>query len=180
MTTITRRVVVNGAEVLEQVRDPSIAVSPRCIHTGGRGAISGTDGNDTTPVITETYISEFYVPEPMLFTGAALLNGSAAAGNVTVWLTDYLGAQVRGSKSASTAQSGTNTYQKIDFGTPVTLYQGSWYLCVQFSSTSARFRSYTFGVHGGGKATGQTFGTSHSITAATTTTANLSPIASFY
>lgn len=141
---------------------------------------SATAGTDTTPSTTETYIAEVVIPNNCDLTGIALLNGSAATGNVKLGLYDsngYLLAQ-----TASTAQSGTAAFQKVPF---TSVYQvrkiGTYFIAAQFSSTSARFRSHALGLAGASKVTGTTFGTlPGTITAPSTFTADVGAIASTY
>jgi len=140
---------------------------------------SASSGSDTTPSASETYIAEVYVGNVCEVTGFSLLNGSAAAGNVTVALHDASGAVI--TKSASTAQSGTNALQAIPFAAVTTLVGPAvHYVSVQFSSTSARFRTHPIGVSGASKATGTTYGTVTAITPPTAFTANLAPLGSLY
>lgn len=175
---VTRNVLVNEELVLVTERDPSIAASPRCCHTGGNPAMISTDGNDTTPSLTETYFAELFVPDLVTVTGIALFNGSAAAGNVTLALFDAANNLL--GKTASTAQSGTDAYQAIDLASAVQIPRGTYYVAAQFSSTSARFNSHALGKFGAGKATSTTYGTFSGFTMPTTFTANLGPIASLY
>ena len=150
------------------------------IATGSKPAVSGTDGTDTTPSTTETYFCVIRIDRPTIITGIQLLNGSAVAGNVTVGLADRVAAPISAAKSASTAQSGTNQYQRIPFVAAYTAVPGEYYVVVQFSSTSARFRTHAFGGFGAEKVTGTTYGTFPTGTDATTFTANVGPIASLY
>lgn len=158
-----------------------LAVSPRTVHTGDVPAITATQGTDTTPVVTETYIAEIRVPATMDVSGIAILNGSAVAGNVTLALADSNGNQVSGAVTASTAQAGTAGYQKIPFARAVKVFgPATYYVQAQFDSTSARFRSHAVGVFGAGKLTSQTYGTLPGFTVPTTFTASLGPVASLY
>lgn len=153
----------------------SNTVSP----TGGVPAITTTQGTDTTPAITETYISAVNIGHNATITGVAILNGSAVAGNVTVALYDANGCPI--AVSASTAQSGTAAYQSIAFTAPVQVQgPGRYYVGVQFSSTSARFRTHILGVFPAFKTTGDTYGTVIAITPASTFTTAQGPIASTY
>jgi hypothetical protein len=139
-----------------------------------------TDGNDTTPSVTETYIAEVYVPTNMTITGVALLNGSAVAGNVTVCLANSSGVPV-GTQSASTAQSGTDAYQSIPLGaTYAAVGPATYYVLVQFNSTSARFNTHILGRFGASKKTAETYGTFTTVTPPTTFTTAQGPIASLY
>lgn len=178
MTSITRDILVDGTKVSIAERDPNQAASPRCFHTGDLPARVTTDGTDTTPVVTETYLAEVYIGETMTVTGIGLFNGSAAAGNVTLGLYDSTGKFL--GKTASTAQSGTDAYQKIALATALSLPAGTYYVAAQFDSTSARFNSHVIGVFGAGKLTGQTYGTMPGATMPTTFTTGLGPIATLY
>lgn len=153
-------------------------VGPTVFHTGGAAPMTTTTGTDTTPSVTETYIAEVHVPLNATLTGVAVLNGSAAAGNLTAILYDSNGAPV--AQSATTAQSGTAAYQKIPFAS---VYQAKgpakYFVGIQCDSTSARFRSHILGNFIAGKKTGETYGTATAITTSTFTT-NLGPIADVY
>lgn len=148
-------------------------------HSGGVAPTTTTTGTDTTPVTTETYLVEVFVPINGLYTGIALLNGSAVAGNVTAILYDSNGAPM--AQSASTAQSGTAAYQSFAFSTPQQLRGPAEYIIgFQFNNTGARFRSHILGVFGASKKTGETYGTATAITVPTTFTTGQGPIASLY
>lgn len=148
-------------------------------HTGGVGPTVATDGTDTTPVVTETYLARVYVPANTTLTGIALLNGSAVAGNVVVGLYNADGQPV--AQSASTAQAGTAAYQSIPFASP---YQaqgpGLFFVGVQFNNVAARFRSHILGAFTAFKKTGETFGTLTTITSPNSFTTGQGPFASTY
>lgn len=151
---------------------------PTVFHSGAVGPSTTTTGTDTTPAVTETYVCEVHVPLNAQLTGVSLLNGSAAAGNVTVILYDSNGVPI--AQSATTAQSGTAAYQKIPFATAYNAKgPAKYFIGVQFDSTSARFRSHILGNFIAGKKTGETYGTATAITTSTFTT-NLGPIADVY
>ena len=117
----------------------------------------------------------------MTLTGIAILNGSAVAGNVSTMLYRATGSLVAGSLSAATAQSGTAAYQAFACGTASLIPAGTYYVAVQFSSASARFRSHVLGAFGAGKITSTVAGTAPSgVSPPTTFTTNLGPIASLY
>lgn len=152
----------------------------RVNHSGGRAPASGTDGTDKTPVVTEFYICEIQLPVAMSMTGLALLNGSAVAGNIKVGLASAAGAIL--ASSASTAQSGTNVYQRVPFtGGPFILPPGTYYALAFFDNTGARCRAQAFGNFGADKKTGQVYGTGFTtITPPTTFTADEGPIMGTY
>jgi hypothetical protein len=140
---------------------------------------STTSGTDTTPVITEEYIGEIFVPINCNVTGFSVLNGSAVAGNIQLALYDSNGGII--TTTASTAASGTAAYQAVPFAA-VTPLKGpaKYFIGLQNSSTSNRFRSHTVGVHGASKKTGQTYGTFTALTPPTTFTTALAPIGALY
>jgi hypothetical protein len=154
------------------------AISPRCFHTGGIPATQTTDGNDTTPSVTETYICEVFIPRACTITGIALLNGSAVAGNITLALADANGTVV--ANTASTAASGTDAYQKVALSSSYRAESGTYYVLLQCNNTSMRFNSHILGTFGASKKTGETYGTFTTITPPITFTTAQGPIASLY
>lgn len=155
--------------------------SPRSIHTGDQPAVATTDGTDATPSTTETYVSEVFVPCNMTITGVAVFNGSNVTGNVQVALATSAGAPIAAAKSAATAGSGTDAYQRIPFATPyAALGPATYYIQVQYSSATARYNAHTVGNHGVLVQTGQVFGTLTSFTPPTTFVTAVGNIAGLY
>jgi hypothetical protein len=157
---------------------PSQSISARLMHTGG---IISASGGDATPVVTETYICEVYVPANASINGVAILNGTAVAGKIVVGLADSSGDVLANSALAGTNLSGTNAYQRVAF-TAAYAAKGpaTYYVLAQFNNTSARFAVHLLGNFGASKKTGETFGTLTAITPPTTFTEGLGPIASLY
>lgn len=157
------------------------SASPRGIHTGGYPAIISTSGTDSTPVTTETYVSEVFVPCNMILTGVALFNGSNVTGNVTVGLATSAGDPITAAKSASTAGSGTDAYQLVPFAAPyAAVGPATYYIQVQYDSGTARYNTHHVGIHGVSKQTSQTYGTLASFTPPTTFTADIGNMAGLY
>lgn len=153
--------------------------NPTRYHSCDIPPVATTTGTDTTPVITETYLSRVIVHYTAPLTGIAILNGSNVAGNLNVILYDADGQPV--ASSGAVAQSGTAAYQSVPFTAPVTVVGPEvYYIGLQCSSTSARFRSHPISVVPAGKKTGETFGTVTAITPPTTFTAGQGPISSTY
>ena len=156
--------------------------SPRCIHTGAQPPLVSTDGTNATPVITEVYISEIFIPCNMTLTGLANFNGTAVSGNIKVGLADSSGAIV--ATSASTAQSGTDAYQRVAFtSTYAAKGPATYYALLFVDNTTSRVNCHTFGNFGAGKQTGQTYATGFTTIAAsipTTFTTALGPMMSVY
>lgn len=156
------------------------SVSPRVIATGGEPAIASTSGTDATPVATEVYIAELFIPANTTLTGVACFNGSVASGNYKVGLADANGAVV--ATSASTAMSGTDAYQRVAFTATYDAKGPATYYALQFvDNTTARINTHTVGNFGASKQTGQTYATGFTtITPPTTFTTALGPMCSLY
>lgn len=147
--------------------------------TGNIPAYVSTFGNDSTPVITETYIAEVHIPATTTVTGIAAFNGSVASGNIKLALADDTGAVV--ASTASTAMSGTDAYQRVPFTAPyVAVGPGTYYVLQQIDNTTARVNSHTLGNFGASKKTGETYGTFTTVTPPTTFTTALGPVAGLY
>lgn len=157
------------------------SMSPRGFHTGQHAAYVSTDGNNSTPSITETYVSEIFVPTNCTITGIAVFNGSDVTGNMTVGLATSAGAPIAAAKSASTAGSGTDAYQLVPFATPyAALGPAKYHIQVQYSSATARYNTHTLGTHGVLVQTAQTYGTLASFTPPTTFVTNVGNICGLY
>lgn len=151
---------------------------PANCHTGSFPAYVSTYGNDTTPVITETYICQVDVPHATTVTGIALFNGSVASGNIKLAIADDQGT-VLGS-TASTAMSGTDAYQRVALSATLDLVGGTYFVLLQVDNTTARFNTHTLNNCGASKKTGETYGTFTTITPPTTFTTAVGPVASLY
>lgn len=159
----------------------SLAIlAPRGIHTGQHAAYVSTDGNNSTPSATETYVSEIIVPANCTITGIAVFNGSDVTGNMTVGLADKTGAPIAAAKSASTAGSGTDAYQLVPFAVAYVAAPGTYFIQVQYSSATARYNTHTLGTHAILVQTGQTYGTLASFTVPTTFVTNVGNICGLY
>lgn len=143
-------------------------------------AEAAADFTNATPVVTEVYISEIFVPIAGTVTGVAMFNGSDATDSVNVALADSTGAIVANSDLAGTQQVGTDTYQRVPFTSTYSILPGTYYILAQFDGTTTRYNALAVGNCGASKQTGQTFGTFTSITPPTTFTADHSPVASLY
>ncbi len=155
-------------------------LSPRGVHTGQHASYVSTDGNNSTPVVTETYVSEIIVPGNCTITGIALFNGSDVTGSVTVGLATAAGVPIAAAKSASTAGSGTDAYQLVPFAVAYVAAPGTLFIQVQYSSGTARYNTHTLGVHAVLVQTAQTYGTLTSFTVPTTFVTNVGNIMGLY
>jgi len=144
-----------------------------------------TQGTDTTPTAKTEYFASIFLPVNKTLTGAAVLNGSAAATDkVVFFLHNNAGAAVAQTASAGTAASGANAFQEIAFtGTYAAVGPARYFLGYQADGTTTRFRSVAAGTSSDGfngtKALAA-FGTAESVTAATTFSADTTPIGYVY
>lgn len=157
------------------------SASPRGLWVGSTAPQVSTDFNNSTPVVTETYVSEIFVPCNMTITGVALFNGSDVTGNVTVGLATSAGAPIAAAKSASTAGSGTDAIQRVPFASPyAAVGPATYFIQVQYSSGTARYNTHVLGNHGVLVQTSQTYGTLASFTPPTVFVTAVSNVAALY
>lgn len=152
--------------------------APRTIHTGNTPVKASTDGTDTTPVITETYIAEIEVGVGVRATGFANFNGSVASGNLKAILYNSAGTVI--ASSASTAMSGTDAFQRIPFSAPINLRPGRYFVGLQVNNVTARVNTHPVGNFAQFKKTGEVYGTATTITPVSTFTANQGPMGGLY
>lgn len=173
-------------------------VSPRLFYTGGTAPQVSTDFTNATPVITELYVAEIFVPASCAVTGINVFNGSDVTNNTKVGLYDVGGTLL--ASSVTTAGSGTDAFQKIPFAyeflssatgaktawsTPLVLSGGTYYIASMFDGTTTRYNTHTIGSFGAGKITGLTYATAMdtaalTIAPPTTFTTALGPVAALY
>jgi len=161
------------------------SVSPRNFATCGVSAGAATSMfTDQTPVATEVYASEVFVPANTSVTGVAIRSGSVASGNVKVGLADVAGNVLK--TSASTAVAGAaGVYQRIAFtgGAYAAVGPATYYVLTFFDNATVRASAHTQGNCGAGKLVGQTYATgfvNSASLAPTTFTTALGPVASLY
>lgn len=164
--------------------DPPVQTSvggtaPTVFNTGGALFPAVTSGNDSTAVNTETYISEIYVPVATTLTGIQWMGLATSTGNVQFSLADSTGAVITAAQTASTATAATANYQTAAFAAAYVAKPGKYFLLMQ-NSGSNHYRAHTIGVFGCSKKTSETYGTFTAVTAPTTFTTNLCPIAATY
>lgn len=123
----------------------------------------GSFGTDTTPSATVSYLVEIFVGEAFVCTGAACLNGTAAATDKYIFaLYDTSGNLLANTALAGVVATGTDAFQQIAFTSPLTLAAGRYILMVTTNGTTTRLRTIatlTFVNVLAGSLTGQTFAT---------------------
>ena len=151
-------------------------------HTGGVPAQVSTAGTDATPVATEIYMVEVFVPCNMLITGISMMNGSNSTDARHSALLYSDGSLVAASVTGAVASSGTDVYQKIPFtgGAITVLGPATYFVATIFAAGTSRYNAHTFGEFRAGKTTGQTYQAITSQTPPATFTTALGPIASLY
>lgn len=185
--TLTAPVVV-GAMSVSGILTPTGGLAaaagsavPTVFHSGNAAPGTTTTGTDTTPVVTETYICEVFVPVNCLLTGVSVLNGSAVAGNMQISLADSAGVPIAAAQTASTAASGTAAYQKVPFVTPYAAKgPAKYFILLQNNNVANRYRSHILGNFGASKKTAEVYGTFTAVTPPVTFTTGLGPIADLY
>ena len=176
----------SGALTVAGALTPSAGVvplgtaSPRLCHTGGTAAAAAADFTDQTPVNTEVYFAEVYIPTNCTVTGVSIFRGSVSSGNFKMGLADSSGAVV--ATSASTASSGTDAYVDVAFTAPYSAKgPGTYYVLAFYDNGTVRANAHTIGRFVAGKQTGQTYSTGFTtITPGSTFTTALGPVATLY
>lgn len=176
---------------------PGASPSSRLIHSGGAVPINTADGNNSTPVVTEIYLAEMFVPFPTIIQGLAQFAGSVWSDNFKLALFDAYGniVCVAGDTAGSTT---ADVYQRLPItgefqsvpgvltaGTQAYLAPGTYFLALMVNGTTSRYNSFAVGNFGAGKVTGAVYATafattSLTITPLTTFTTALGPIGGAY
>lgn len=154
--------------------------SCRNFAVGGLVPAVSSDFTNSTPVNTEAYVGEVFVPANCTATGVAVFNGSDVTDNIKVGLYSSAGALL--AQSASTAGAGPDAYQLVPFtGTYALVGPATYYIVGTYAAGTSRYNAPPLGAFGCGKLTGLVFGTlPPTMTPPTTFTANLCNIASLY
>lgn len=176
---ISDAVILDGAVSTTKQIDIRTKNTGTAFCTGGMVPSSATVGTDSTASITATYLCELNLSCSMLLTGASILQGSTGAGNCTLYLLDFNGAQL--AKTASFSVSGsTAQYVGNNFTTSYfAAGPGRYYIAAQFDSASNKFRTHSLGLFGA-SSVASTYGTLPTLTPPTAFTANVGPIVSTY
>ena len=141
-----------------------------------------TNKADITTVAGTRYYSSLILGNADQLTGiAVLVGGTGGTDKFIVELHDSTGVLVATSALAGVTAGTAGTYQQIPFTAAYSAAAGTYYLAVQSNGTTAKVSAYnapsmpiTTGSAAG------TFGTSAAITAPTTYTAGVGPVAVIY
>lgn len=158
--------------------------APNLCHTGGIPADVSTFGSELTITNTELYVAQVFIPANCTVTGVAFMTGATTNGNVKVMLFNSAGTRV--AISASTDNSGFtgDTYNRVPFtSTYAAKGPATYYVGVICDTNTNTINTHTFGDFRAGKITGLVYATEAgyaSITAPTTFTTALGPVASLY
>lgn len=149
---------------------------------GMGGAALSVAGSYTsqTPVTTEFYYVEVFVPANVSITGIAVYNSATISGNMKVGLFNSSGVVV--ATSASTAMAGTSVFQRVPFtATYSAVGPATYFIGVFYDNNTVRPNTLTQGNCAVSVATGQTYATGFTtISPATTFTTALGPVAALY
>lgn len=152
--------------------------------TGYGTILANTNGDDTITVATTTYICSLNIPYSCLLTGATVLTGSVANGNMKIYLLDRAGnvlAQTASfSVTGATFQLVGNNFTSQYF----TKGPGKYYIAVQCDNNAGtnRIRTYALGTFGSVGRSPTVFGTlsNSSSNAPTNFAANVGVVATTY
>lgn len=169
---------------------------PAMWHTGNSPAQIAADGVNSTPVITEIYVSTVVVPFTCLCTGISVFNGSVVATDkYKVALFDVFGTMLRTSAAAGFQPTAVDSYENVAFAlagdgitaaTTIVLPSGTYYVGCIYNGTTNRFNAHGVGAHPTRRVTGAVFATAFNTTSLTITpptaftVTDLPPIASLY
>lgn len=156
--------------------------NPTVFHSGAAAPEAATGGTNASVVTTQTYVCEVFVPVNATLTGVSVLNGTAVAGNINVGLANSSGTVVAQS-ATTTSQTGTTAYQQVPFtSTYAAKGPAKYFVLLQGSNTSGRFRAHALGNFGAKAVTSETYGTflTTAAYATTTFTADVGPIGDVY
>lgn len=158
-----------------------LTISPKLIMTGNWKPLAITDGSETVCTITDSYVTEIFIPATTTVTGVSVVNATAVAGNIQIGLADSTGAPITAARSASTAASGTAVYQRVPFAAPyVAAGPATYYIQLQCSNTGYKFRTHTVGDFSAQVQTSGTYGTFVSFTPSGSFSTTVAPVASLY
>lgn len=103
----------------------------------GALALSSYDTNGSVHVAGTLNVSEIYVPNWMVATGAAILNGTTVGTDKSlVALYSTSGALLRNSAVAGATTSGASTFQQQAFTSPILLAPGRYFIACQMNGTT--------------------------------------------
>jgi hypothetical protein len=161
-------------------QDIASGTAPTVFHSGQSAPLAVTDGTDHTATNTETAIVEVFVPVNTTLTGIKWMGLATSTGNVQFSLATSAGVPITAAQTASTATTGTANYQTAAFVTPYVALGPRKYFILMQNSGSNHYRAHTIGNFGASVKTGETFGTFTTVTAPTTFTTAVGPIADVY
>lgn len=190
--------IMNGAGVLTPAG--AVTITGATTPTGGIAAAGGftlrpynihtwqpiaaTSGTDTACTNGTGYCGSIFVPGNMTITGVEYLIGSVGGTDkVIASLHDSAGVLLANSALAgATVGTAANTQQVAFTSTYAAVGPATYYICLTFNGTTAKFRSVPAFCQGGvmGNSVTQTFGTAATFTAPTTFTADKVPVAWIY
>lgn len=143
--------------------------------------LNSTSGTSTAPVAGSIYWAQVYIGANCTITGITYSIGTASGGNVIAALYNSSGTLLGNTALAGTLVGTLSTKQSIPLTSTVAVTgPGSYFIALQFSSTTPRFLTFATAEKFVVGSTTGTFGTLPSITPGTTFTAGVGPFAATY
>lgn len=178
--------IINGAGVMTPTGGVAAAggftLRPYNIRTWQ--PIAATSGTDTACTNGTGHCGSIFVPGNVTITGVEYLIGSVGGTDkVIASLHDSAGVLLANSALAgATVGTAANTQQVAFTSTYAAVGPATYYICLTFNGTTAKFRSVPAFCQGGvmGNSVTQTFGTAATFTAPTTFTADKVPVMWIY
>lgn len=96
-------------------------------------------GTNTSASANSVFISEVSIDRNIVLTGIGVLNGAQAAGNSIYALYDSAGTLL--AQTASTANAGTNAFQKIAFTATYSAVPGRYWIAAMSNNDSHTYRT---------------------------------------
>ena len=140
-------------------------------------------GTDAVSVAGTVYFADLILHEPMVATGAAMLNGTTGVGTdlqiFALW--DESGVLLRTTDLAGVTPATADVFQEIAFTSPISLPAGRYWIGFQLNGTTSPHQTIAASTYlnSTGSVAG-VFATIPAITPTTTTTADRGPVGYLY
>jgi hypothetical protein len=173
----------NATSAANEVATTGVGTGPLRVSNIPIGAVAyGSLGTNAVHVAGDVHVSEVYVPEAMLATGIAILNGdTVGTDKMLVALFDSTGAVVATSALAGSTTSGADAFQSRAFTAAVYISPGRYFIGAQADGGTDKTRRIAASTYlNRASITSGAFGTIAAITPPSTQTADAGPIGFLY
>lgn len=165
----------------------TLATTPSMLWAAGGSTVTAASGTDVAFSAGARYWVEVNIPYNKTITGAGVLLGSVGGtDSLVIQLCNSAGVQVATTRHGLTGKTAnlagtTATFQDIDFVTPYAAVAGRYFIVLQTTGTTAKFRAYAIsGLKCIANTAAGTWGTKADITPGTTFVADKGPISILY